>query len=505
MQGAIQADLHEPGVTVTSATAVTNGDYTSPAPNSFTETGLPMLCAVTLTDQGAAGNLMNTEVWLPADWNGRFLGVGGGGFSCGIYDFELASGVQSGYATAATDCGLPGGLPRFTGSYALNSNDTLNLPLIDDFAYNGIHQMSVVGKEVTQGFYSNAPAYSYFDGCSTGGREALQEAQKYPGDYNGIVSGSPAINWTQFIPAEIWPELVMMQSNDFLPTCKESAFTQAVVAACGTNGVILNPSACRWSPFELVGTVTPCGTITATDAAVVAKIWGGPTTNGTSNGKKLWYGLEPGASFAGLAGTVTSSNGVTTSNPFPIAVSWLGTWVQQNPNWDWQTLTYAQFDQLFSQSEAEFTNVIETSNPNLTAFRDDGGKILIYHGLADQLIFPQGTINYYRQVQHTMGGPNKTDSFARLFLAPGAQHCASAAGPMPDDPLGAVVNWVEHGQAPASLVGTLATGSSSLLCMYPLHAAYTGSGPTNQASSYQCVRGKTVTAHPFKTGAGQPA
>ena len=221
----------------------------------------------------------------------------------------------------------------------------------------------------------------------------------------------------------------------------------------------------------------------------MTKIWDGPVS---VQGKKLWYGLERGASLAGLAGTTTSASGVTTGAPFPITVSWLGTWLQRNPSWNWQTLTYPQFDRLFAQSVAEFSGTIATDNPDLSAFRDDGGKILIWHGLADQLIFPQGTINYYQRVQQAMGGPAATDSFARLFLAPGAQHCASAAGPAPADPLKAVVNWVQHGKAPASILGVVtdpATNAVTLsrpLCLYPQMDYYKGHGSVTKASSFTC-------------------
>jgi feruloyl esterase len=186
----------------------------------------------------------------------------------------------------------------------------------------------------------------------------------------------------------------MKQSGDYLPTCKEDAFTAAVVKACDprdgvTDGIISDPADCHWNPATLIGTVTPCGTITATDAAVVVRIWSGPVS---TRGSKLWYGLEPGASFDGLAAT-TTVNGVTGPAPFPISATWLGTWLQQNPSWNWQILTYAQFDRLFQQSVREFSGVIATDNPNLSQFKRDGGKILIWHGLADQLIFPQAIMS----------------------------------------------------------------------------------------------------------------
>jgi hypothetical protein len=493
---AVSAALHLPHVSVHSATPVTTGSFTPPGATAPI-TGLPAFCDVALTHDDPAGNPMHIEAWLPANWNGRFQGVGGGGYSCGItYKApqtlgSLAAAVTAGYATASTDCGHS----DLDGSFALTAGGTLNKPLIIDFASVGIHDMTVDGKALTTAFYRGAPSYAYFNGCSTGGREGLMEAQRYPADYNGIVSGAPAINWTRFIPAEIWPALVMNASHDFLPSCKETAFTTAVVAACDgldgvTDGVIGDPGRCHWDPHTLVGANTPCGTITATDADVMAKIWQGPQT---ARGTFLWFGLEPGASLSGLAAT-TTTNGVSTADPFPISRAWLGTWLQRDPEWDWRTLTYGKFDRLFAQSVAEFSSTIATDDPNLSAFARGGGKILIWHGLADSLIFPQGTTSYYQNVQRINGGAARTDSFARLFLAPGAGHCLSAAGPAPNDPFTAVVSWVEHAKAPAAIPAALVdptTGAvtrTRLLCAYPLVARYTGHGSTNDAANFRCAR-----------------
>ena len=488
----LRRSLHLADVTVDSAVMNTAGSVTPTLPQPLTGplTGLPAFCDVTITRADQAGNPIQVDIWLPATWNGRFQGVGGSIYSCGPYDYEMAPAIQEGYAAASTDCGVPLG-DRETAPWALKDG-RLDKPLIDDFAYAGIHDMTVVGKAVTSAYYPSPLRYSYFNGCSTGGREGLVEAQRYPADYNGIVAGAPAINWTQFIPAEIWPQLVMKETGDFLPSCKEAAFTDAVVKACGdAGGIITNPSACNWNADSLVGEVTPCGVITQQDATVMNTIWQGPVN---SDGKPLWYGLERGASLDGLAAT-TTINGVTTGQPFPITVSWLGTWLQQNPSWNWQTLTYAQFDQLFERSIKEFSGLFAANDADLSAFKKDGGKIIIWHGLADQLIFPQGTIRYYQQVQRKMGGAAATDSFARLFLAPGAQHCASAAGSAPAgpaQPMSALVKWVEKGEAPNAIPGAVtdpvtgAATASRPLCRYPLVARYTGHGSTTAASSYVC-------------------
>lgn len=465
----LRRSLHLAAVTVDSAAMNTSGNFAPPPPLQQPLTGLPSFCDVRATATDPAGNPIHIDVWLPESWNGRFEGVGGSVYACGPWYFEMAPAIRAGYASAATDCGVsPADLD--TASWAVN-NGQLDWPLIRDFAYAGIHDMTVAGKAVASAYYPSPLRFSYFSGCSTGGREGLTEAQRYPADYNGIVSGAPAINWTRFIPAGIWPQLVMNQAGDFLPACKETAFTDAAVKACGTGGVIANPSACSWNPDALVGEVTPCGVITPRDAAVMTKIWQGPEN---ARGKKLWYGLERGASLAGLAATYTS-NGVTTGQPFPVAVSWMGTWLQRNPSWDWRTLTYAQFGRLYQQSVREFSGIFASNDPDLSAFKKDGGKIIIWHGLSDQLIFPQGTVRYYQQVQRAMGGSRPTDSFARLFLAPGAAHCASGAGAAPAgpaQPLDSLVSWVENGKAPTTIPGAVTDPLTNLvtqsrpLCLY---------------------------------------
>ena len=489
--GYLQSRVHLARVTVDSAGLNTTGTFS--APGQATLTGLPAFCDVTLSQLDTAGNPMAIEVWLPSQWTGRFQGVGGSYYTCGINHSELAAAIEGGYSAGSTDCGVPPS-GALTGAWALKPNGTLNWPLIDDFAYAGIHDMSVAGKAVTRAYYPSALRFSYFNGCSTGGREGLMEAQRFPADYNGIAAGSPAINWTRFVPAEIWPQLVMNESHNFLPACIQDAFVTSAVRACGaSNGVITNPSACDWNPDALVGTATPCGIVTRQDAAVMEKIWQGPVN---ASGKRLWYGLERGASLSALAATTTSASGVTSGVPFPIAVGYLGTWLLKDPAWNWQTLTYAQFDRLFARSVNEFSRVIATDNPDLSAFRQHGGKLIIWHGLADQEIFPQGTVNYYQRVRKAMGGAAATNAFARLFLAPGAQHCASGAGPAPapGQPLAAVVNWAELGAAPSSIPGETidpATGAvtgSRPLCLYPGFARYTGRGSPAQASSFVCTR-----------------
>jgi feruloyl esterase len=468
---------------------LTNTSITSAAVVAASGT-VPATCQVhAVVTHPPAGDAVNVDVWLPiGGWNGRFQGVGGGGYAGG-FPQALAGPVSQGYAAGSTDTGHPGG----GGGFALDANGHLNWPLIRDFAYLGIHDMTVVGKAVTAAFFGRLARFAYWNGCSTGGRQGLSEAQRYPDDYDGILSAAPAINWSRFIPAELWPEVVMLSAGDFLPQCKFAAFQVAAVAACDRvgdgvpDGVIGDPERCGFDPRRLVGQVTPCGTITEQDASIVAKILAGPRT---TSGDFLWYGLTPGASFAGLANTVTT-NGTTTGAPFPIAVTHIGTWELQNPGWDWRTITPSQYEQLFVQSAEEFTDVIGTDNPDLHAFQRSGGKVLIWHGQADQLIFPPGTINYYQRVVDEMGGLPRTEQFARLFLAPGVAHCAGGAGPQPDNPLGQLVDWVERGKAPRTLNGVLrdATGAvteTRPICLFPEVATYKGHGDVTDGSNFAC-------------------
>lgn len=492
--------LSLPNTTITSAADAPAETLQPPIPGL----GLPPVpivaaCRVhAIVTTPGANDQIGVDVWMPiSGWNGRFQGVGGSAFLAG-HPYFMAGAVDAGYAAAVTDAGNKSGNP-FDGSFALDSTGQLNWTLIKDFAYRGVHDLAVVGKAVTAAYYGSMAAFSYWNGCSTGGRQGLAEAQRYPSDFDGILAGAPAINWQKYVPASLWPQLVMLQSGDFLPQCKFDAFQTAAIQACDSlgdrvvDGVIGDPAACRFDPRSLIGISTPCGTITATDARVVAKIWQGARS---TTGKFLWYGLEPGASFAGIGNTVTA-NGQTVGAPFPLVLEYLGTWVQQNPpvprgTWDWTTTTYARFDQLFRQSVDLFGDVMGTDNPDLRGLKKAGGKLLVYHGLADPLIFTEGTVNYYQRVQRLIGDREATADFARVFLAPGMAHCGGGPGAQPANALSKLVDWVENGRAPKSLDGVIRDRSTGAvvatrpICMYPKVAAYTGQGPTTEASSFAC-------------------
>jgi len=445
--------------------------------------GRPEFCRVTaVLTHPPANDKIHVWIGLPmTGWNGRFQGVGGGGFSGGNPN-AIAAPIAQGYAAGSTDTGHEGG----SGSFSLDANGRLNWLLIRDNAYLGIHEMTVTGKALVQAFYGQPAHHAYFNGCSTGGRQGLSEAQRYPADYNGILAGAPAINWTRLHVEQMWGNVVMQQLQDQVPQCKFAAAQSAAVAACDAadgvkDGVIENPRACTYDPKSLIGTSAPnCGDFTAADAEVIRSIWQGPRRQ---DGSFLWYGLQRGGDFSALSAA---------GRPNPITLDWWRYFLTQNPQWDWNVLTPALYEQYWDQSVEEFSAVLATDNPDLAAFRDRGGKLVLWHGWSDQLIYPEGTIDYYLRVQKQMGGPDSTSKFARLFLAPGVGHCAGGPGPQPAGALDAVVQWVEQSQAPETLkaerrdpAGTVVR--SRPLCQFPLVAKYKGSGSTDDAANFVCA------------------
>jgi hypothetical protein len=311
---------------------------------------------------------------------------------------------------------------------------------------------------------------------------------RFPGDFDGIYAGAPAINWTRFIPAEMWPQVVMKEMGNFLPACKANAVPGLVMQACdlsdGLRDGQYDSRECSFEARSLLGTSTPCGTFTEADVAVIDKIWQGARR---PDGAFLWYGLEPGTSLTGLAGTVSTPDGrAVDGNPFTITNDWFRWWLHKDPTWDWRTLTFESFANDFDQSVSEWADVLATNDPDLSAFRARGGKVVIWHGLADSLIFPRGTIDYYERVLERMGGLAAVRPFARLFPAPNVGHC-SGGGPAPgSNGFDAVVKWVEQGIAPDRIIATSGPRTRPL-CPYPEVARYSGSGSIEQAENFACV------------------
>lgn len=435
-----------------------------------------------------AGDRVTVWVGLPIEgWNGRFQGAGGGGFSGG----SPRGAVQPtalGFAAASTDTGHEGG----GGAFALDEKGRLDWTLIRDNAHVGVHEMTRVGKALTEAYYGAAPKYAYFNGCSTGGRQGLMEAQRYPQDYDGVLSGCPAINWPKLHVEQLWGPLVMHEMDHVVPPCKLETARLASIDACDANdgvtdGVIENPMQCDFNAKSLIGREREdCGAVTAKDAEVIAKIWLGPRRR---DGSVLWYGLTYGAHFGGLE----RYNGEEVQ-PMGITLDWFRYFLNENPEWDWKTVSYGSYEAFWEASQERYGAVIGTDDPDLTEFRDRGGKIVLWHGLADPLIYPGGSIDYYERVVERMGGREKTSEFFRFFLAPGVAHCGRGDGPAPSGHFQALMRWIEQGEAPETLDAVKRDGSRRVvrtrpLCQYPLTAVYDGSGSTDEAESFSCRSG----------------
>ncbi|KAI0872549.1 tannase and feruloyl esterase [Hypoxylon argillaceum] len=426
---------------------------------------------------GHAGDAVRVTIYLPLDgWNGRWQGTGGRGFAAGLFDIELLPAVISGYSAGATDAGV--NLDDDSGPW-YNSTQ-----LVENFAYLSVHEMTVIGKDLSGKFYGKKPEYSYWLACSTGGRQGMGEAQRYPEDYDGILAASPAINWDRVIVADYWPLTVQNQGGEPVPICKLGAIGNASINACdlldgAADGLISNPLRCRFDARSVVGREVQCDENTTTiiterDAIVWNKIRDGFTDE---HGKLLWYGIQPGANYQWQA----------IQPGFVVSTQWIGDFLLRNPNLDVSDIKQGELIDLFHQSVSRFRELWGTDNPDLSAFHKRGGKMLTWHGWADDFITPLGTIDYWQRVVDLAGGQEKTDEFFRVFMAPGLGHCGDGPGPQISvENLAPLVEWVEKGKAPETFFAS-GNGQTRNICKYPKELKYSGRGNVSDASSWRCV------------------
>jgi feruloyl esterase len=464
--------------TILSATFVPAGPFTPPsaagAPAGQAPKPIPVPAACRVV--GRVKPAVNFEAWMPAsNWNGKFQAVGGGGFAGVIGYAPMAAALNRGYATASTDTGhsTPG------GSWALGHPE-----LVTDFAYRAIHEMTVKAKTIVEAFYGNGPRLSYFVGCSTGGRQGLMEAQRFPNDYDGIVAGAPANFWTHLMAGTLWAASATLRDQAMhIPAAKLAVINKAALAACDardgvTDGLIEDPQRCRFDPGTLQCSGADTETcLTAPQVEAARKIYASAVNPRTK--QEVFPGMAPGSelTWTALAGG---------PQPFSIPVDFYKYFVHADPNWDWKTI---DFDKDVVVADGKFAKLINATDPNLKAFKSRGGKLIVYHGWNDQLIAPLNSINYYNSVSKAMGA-KATDDFARLFMAPGMQHCAGGVGPNTFDALGALEQWVEHGTKPAHIVASHSTNGvvdrTRPLCPYPQVATYKGSGSLDEAANFVC-------------------
>jgi len=481
--------LNLPHTTITSAQFVPAGGFTLQAgalmrPQAqMTQRAfgnLPAFCRVAATLKPTPDSEIKIEVWMPASgWNGKLLGVGNGGWAGSINYGGLAQGVRYGFATASTDTGHTGN--GGDASFALGHPEKLI-----DLGYRSVHEMTVEAKKIIAAFYASAPQFSYWNGCSTGGKQGLTEAQRFPDDYNGIVEGDPASFWTHLMFGTMWPaEATLRDTASYIPPGKYPLIHRAALDACDaldgvTDGILNDPTRCHFDPkvIECQGADAPT-CLTAAQVEAARKIYAGPTNPRT--GEQVFPGLEPGSELAwhALAGG---------PQPMRIPVSYFQYVLFKNPDWNFQTLN---FDSDVARSDREDGGILNAVDPNLEAFKKNGGKLIMFHGWSDPLIAPLESVNYYKSVVAKMGGEDKTASFVRLFMIPGMMHCGGGPGPGAFDHIGVIEAWVERGAAPNQIIARHMTqGAVDMtrpLCPYPEVAQWKGSGNTNDAANFVCV------------------
>lgn len=443
---------------------------------------LPAFCRVV----GVVAPEINFEVWLPQttgnrSWNGKFNGVGNGGLAGSISYGAMMQSLRRGYATASTDTGhvdKPG-----SDAWPLGHPE-----LLVDFASSSIHMTARAAKGIIKAYYGQTPRYSYFTGCSCGGGQALSEAQRYPADYDGIVAGAPANFPTHMWPGELYPAWVTHRSPaDLIPREKLSLINGAALAACDAldgvrDGILADPRRCDFDPSTLLcpGADGP-NCLTAAQVDSVKRIYAG--LKDPSSGKLFWPGYEV-SSELGWIGHIFE--------PFNIPLSYFKYMALQNPNWDWRSFDFTDPKNLVALNEASnrLGPILDSTSPDLTAFKRLGAKMIMYHGWIDQNIAPRNSIAYYEKVKETIGGEGEIQPFFRLFMAPGMGHCGGGPGPNTFDSLAALEQWVENGDPPDQIVAShLSNGRVDRtypLCPYPWVARYKGTGSTDNAANYDC-------------------
>jgi len=503
------ASLGLPNVKITMAQAVAAGAFTPPPspippmgpPPSFKD--VPAFCRVALDASPTPDSDIKIEVWMPASgWNHKFRGQGNGGFA-GLIDYPgLAEAVKRGYASAATDTGHSGS--PVDASWALGHPEK-----VIDFGNRGIHQMTMDAKAIISAFYGDHSQHNYFASCSDGGREALMEAQRFPEDYDGILAGAPANFWTHLLTDAMYNvEATTRDPASYIPAAKMPTIAKAVLAACDaqdgvTDGVLNDPRQCHFDPETIAckgADAASC--LTAPQVTALKSLYAGPHD---SAGKQVFPGLEPGGEdgFGGWSLWITGSS-PTTSLIYFFGHGYFSDMVYGQKDWDPKSFTVDNALKDAAKTEA----ALNATDPDLTPFKARGGKLIVYHGWSDAAIPPENAVNYYNSVNARLG-QGSVESFVRLYMVPGLQHCGGGPGANsffgeggrglgdPEhDIYAALEQWVEKNVAPQTIVATKYVDDNPAhgvtmtrpLCAYPEVAKYKGSGDSNDAGNFACRR-----------------
>jgi feruloyl esterase len=476
--------LSLPQTAINMAASVAPGAFTPPAsfslrlqPGDPAYKDLPAFCRVAATMRPTSDSVIKIEVWLPPAeaWNGKFMAVGNGGQAGEIYYHKMGLPLTLGYAVASTDTGHEG--KGDDGSYALGHPEK-----VIDFGYRAVHEMVLKSKAIVAEYYARSAKYSYWNGCSTGGRQGIEDLQRYPADFDGVIAGAPAIN-PRSAAQVVWVAQAVHKSDaSFIPASKFPVIQKAALDACDAkdgvkDGVIEDPTRCKFDPGVLLckGPDAPdCLTAAQVETARTAY---SPAINPRTN-QQIFPGFEPGSEKGwGFAAS---------AQPPQLTLTGLKNRVFKDPNWDYKTFNFDGDVALFDRE----SQAINAMDPNLRPFFSHGGKLLQYHGWSDNLIAPENSVNYYKSVADTLGGASKISDSYRLFMVPGMAHCRGGDGTDRFDPIRAMEQWAEKSKAPDSIVASRYAGDrvdrTRPLCPYPQVAVYRGSGSTDDAANFAC-------------------
>lgn len=479
-----------PNTTISAVEYVPAGPYKGPAmPGAPAPKGpqgpgmsLPAYCRVALVLTPSSDSHIESEVWLPAeDWNGKLQVVGNGGWAGTISFPAMAAALKEGYATASTDTGHKPNEAGGNGMFALGHPEK-----IIDFGHRALHETTVKAKAIIAALYDKGPRYSYYNGCSTGGRQGLVEATRYPEDFDGIVAGAPANPHIHLHAADI--ERSMRLKKDpaqQLTQAKLATLHKAILDACDKldgvkDGILENPEKCKYDPGALLckgADSDAC--LTAPQVENAKMIF---SAIKTKKGELIWPGFAMGGELQYTPLTAQIDPNAPPS-PFPLdSIRILG---YQDSNWDWRTW---DLDRDVARADEKAGATLDVTPSDLSAFKKRGGKLLLYHGWSDPGIAAGNTVNFYKGVLSKMGA--KQDDWFRLFMVPGMQHCSGGPGTDQFNKMAAIERWRESGIAPDQILAAHVTGSTvdmtRPLCPYPKTAVYKGTGSTNDAANFTC-------------------
>ena len=467
-----------PNATITLAKAVDAGPFTPPAQDASAESSraLPAFCRIAATLTPTRDSDIKIEVWMPASaWNGKFQAVGNGAFNGSISYPAMMTALARGYATSSTDTGHTGNSATFAPGHPEK---------VIDFGWRAVHEMTLASKQIIAAYYDSGPKFSYWNGCSAGGRQALKEAQRFPADFDGIIAGAPGLDWTGRA-AQAVRVMKALDTNEAarLPPPHAQLLHRAVVNACDAlddvkDGLIADPSRCAFDPAVLQcegpGSATCLTPAQVGTARLIYSAAINPKT------KREIAGLAPGSELGWTLTGWTASARATGLDQFRFLVF-------DDPAWDAQRFN-AESD--IAHAEEADAGAINALDPNLKPFIDRGGKLIQYHGWSDPQISPFNSTQYYTRVLDAIGSQTDVRSSYRLFMAPGMGHCSGGEGPSAFDMVGALEQWVEHGQAPDAILASHSTNGvrdrTRPLCPYPQIAVYKGTGSTDEAASFAC-------------------